>query len=452
MGDTPRPPDPDDRLRDHARPPATAAGGAGRSWARRPVTWAVVVVVVALVAGALFVIVGGDEAAAGEVILEPAGADGDDPFFDSVATSAVEVEAGGVADVAGGGAEVESLGGDTPGLYGGTGDDTVCDADGLVAFLADNPEKASAFARTLGIAPADIEDYVAGLTPVLLREDTRVTNHGYADGRATPHQAVLQAGTAVMVDDRGVPRVRCACGNPLTEPSATTGAPAFEGDPWAGFDDARLVAVAPAAEPQTEFDLVDVNTGEPYTVRVATGGELVLAEDGLGVVGFGQPRDQVVATLTGILGEPDTVEEGEQGSGVGGFAFYQWGNLAVTFSQGAFTEYSFGPALDPDSGAVEPFQPEPGEEDLTTPEGVGIGTSRTEAEAAYAVSYVLNYDSCFDDTPLPPQDGLGTFAPSEFVRLYLTPERHGLYVNPLIDDAVWRIGATYEDPGLFCVP
>ena len=452
MSDSPRPPDPDDRLRDHARPPAAAAGGTGRSWARRPVTWAVVVVVVALVAGALFVFVGSDEASAGEVILEPAGADGDDPFFDSVATSAVQVESGGVEDVTGGQDAVESLGGDTPGLYGGTGDDTVCDTDGLVAFLVDNPEKASAFARPLGISPSDIEEYVAGLTPVLLREDTRVTNHGYANGRATPRQAVFEAGTAVMVDDRGVPRVRCACGNPLTEPSATTGAPAFEGDPWAGFDDARLVAVAPAAEPQTEFDLVNVTTGEPYAVAVAAGGELVLAPDGLGVATFGQPRDQVVATLTGIFGEPDSVEEGTPNSGVGGFAFYQWGNLSVSFRQGAFTEYSFGPELNPDSGTVEPFQPEPGEEDLMTPDGVGIGASRTEAEAAYPVVYVLNYDSCFDDTPLPPQDGLGAFAPNEFVRLYLTPERHGLYVNPLIDDAVWRIGATYEDPGLFCVP
>ena len=29
---------------------------------------------------------------------------------------------------------------------------------------------------------------------------------------------VLQAGTAVMVDDRGVPRAKCSCGNPLREP------------------------------------------------------------------------------------------------------------------------------------------------------------------------------------------------------------------------------------------
>ncbi|MGH3907098.1 MAG: DUF6777 domain-containing protein, partial [Pseudonocardiaceae bacterium] len=42
--------------------------------------------------------------------------------------------------------------------------------------------------------------------------DTRVTNHGYRDGKATDRQAVLQAGTAVLVDEKGRPRVKCGCG------------------------------------------------------------------------------------------------------------------------------------------------------------------------------------------------------------------------------------------------
>ena len=28
-----------------------------------------------------------------------------------------------------------------------------------------------------------------------------------------------QAGTAVLVDNHGIPRVKCGCGNPLTEPT-----------------------------------------------------------------------------------------------------------------------------------------------------------------------------------------------------------------------------------------
>ncbi|GAP52775.1 serine/threonine protein kinase [Streptomyces azureus] len=65
----------------------------------------------------------------------------------------------------------------------------------------------------------------------MLRADTGVTNHGFRAGRAAVLQAVLQAGTAVLVDDRGVPRVRCACGNPLRPPVAMRGTPAVKDTP-----------------------------------------------------------------------------------------------------------------------------------------------------------------------------------------------------------------------------
>ena len=108
----------------------------------------------------------------------------------------------------------------------------------------------------------------------MLREDTRVTNHGFLNGQANRFDAVLEAGTAVLVDDRGVPRVRCACGNPLTEPVATSSAPDYSGASWDGFDARRLVAVAPAKEPIKSFELVNVNTGENY--RQAAGGGMTV--------------------------------------------------------------------------------------------------------------------------------------------------------------------------------
>ncbi len=70
----------------------------------------------------------------------------------------------------------------------------------------------------LGLRTTQIRTYVSGLTDVLLRTDTRVTNHGYEDGIAIPIQSVLQAGTAVFVDKYGSPVVKCYCGNPLTPP------------------------------------------------------------------------------------------------------------------------------------------------------------------------------------------------------------------------------------------
>jgi hypothetical protein len=227
-----------------------------------------VVALVALGFG-LFVLTSSEEAGA-EVILEPTAASGTDPFTDSVAKENVRVKSGGVKQVAGGGRAIESLAGSAPGLYGGTGKQA-CDPKALVAYLKRNPDKAAAFASVLGITPNAIEDYVAKLTPVLLREDTRVTNHGFRDGHATTLQSVLQAGSAVMVDERGVPRVRCACGNPLTEPAAVSATPEFRGERWDGFDDGRLVAVSAADRPVKSFKLVNVRTGKEYVATAGSG-------------------------------------------------------------------------------------------------------------------------------------------------------------------------------------
>ena len=60
--------------------------------------------------------------------------------------------------------------------------------------------------------------YIRGLRSVTLTRDTRVTNHSFVGERAVGFQAILQAGTAVLVDEKGVPVVRCRCGNPLLEP------------------------------------------------------------------------------------------------------------------------------------------------------------------------------------------------------------------------------------------
>ena len=107
--------------------------------------------------------------------------------------------------------------------------------DALVAFLAANPVKATAWAAALdadstlrwsggdSLTAGDIKAYVGGLTPAILAADTRVTNNGFKDGRATPHQSLLKKGTAVLVDDEGIPRVRCFCGNPLQPPDGGGG-------------------------------------------------------------------------------------------------------------------------------------------------------------------------------------------------------------------------------------
>ena len=101
--------------------------------------------------------------------------------------------------------------------FGGSGSNRVCDRDKLIKFLEENPEVMAEWARVLDLQPeiGAVKKYIAKLHPVTLTRDTQVTNHALTNGRAVPFQAILQAGTAVLVDEYGVPVVRCYCGNPL---------------------------------------------------------------------------------------------------------------------------------------------------------------------------------------------------------------------------------------------
>ena len=169
-------------------------------------------------------------------------------------------------------AAVRSVSGAWPGLYGGTRDRATCDKDKLVSFLKANPDKARAWAGVVGVQPSQIEGYVDTLTPIILQRDTRVTNHGFRNGRATPIQSVLQAGTAVMVDAYGVPRVKCNCGNPLAEPQALSRAPRYTGERWPTFSPANVIRVTTDVKVSV-FILVDVQGGDPISRPPGTSGE-----------------------------------------------------------------------------------------------------------------------------------------------------------------------------------
>lgn len=246
--------------------PAAPVGAPRRSPAAIIGVVAAIVVVVALVAGAVVFLGGDDEASASEVTLEPVSVPTPDPFTDSVAgdESAASGADARIAPAGGTAAGGEQLPGSTPGLYGGTRNAAVCDADQLVAFLEANPDKAEAWAGVVGTTPEGIGAYVATLTPVVLTRDTRVTNHGYRNGKATTIPAVLQAGTAVLVDRFGVPRVKCGCGNPLSEPAPVTSATRYVGTRWAGFSETTIVVVTVTVQVEV-FVLVDVDTDGLYT-------------------------------------------------------------------------------------------------------------------------------------------------------------------------------------------
>ncbi|MFF3914127.1 DUF6777 domain-containing protein [Streptomyces sp. NPDC001852] len=150
--------------------------------------------------------------------------------------------------------------GATPGLYGGTARVAGCDVERQIGYLTADRAKADAFARAAGVSTSGLSGHLRGLAPVVLRADTRVTGHGYRAGRPVAHQAVLQAGTAVLVDNRGVPRVRCACGNPLGSPAQAAGAFWVRGSAWSGYRPGRAVAVTPAPRAVTSITIVNAGT------------------------------------------------------------------------------------------------------------------------------------------------------------------------------------------------
>lgn len=213
---------------------------------------------------------GGGSKAGGEVFLQAAGSSGPDPFTESTARESdpepAAASPSAVPSSSATGSQVtRGVDGAAPGLYGGTRKIASCDVEKQISTLRAAPDKTRAFASVQDIEPSAVPDYLRSLTPVQLRMDTRVTNHGFRDGKATPYQAVLQAGTAVLVDDRGVPRVRCACGNPLLPPVAQESTPKQTGKAWPGYRAQDVVVVDPASNPVDEFVMVDPENGDWFT-------------------------------------------------------------------------------------------------------------------------------------------------------------------------------------------
>ncbi|MFF8380553.1 DUF6777 domain-containing protein [Streptomyces sp. NPDC015661] len=204
-----------------------------------------------------------------DVFLQPLGAHGPDPFTESTVRNTAPPAAPNRQPEEGA-QQVREVTGSTPGLYGGTRAVGSCDVERQVALLAADRTKTHAFAEAAGIPESHVTDWLRGLTPVALRADTRVTNHGYREGKPRAFQAVLQTGTSVLVDQYGAPRVRCACGNPLRTPAADRSG-IHQGEAWDGFDPDRVITVRPTSSVVTS--LVIVNTTDHTWIERQTGSD-----------------------------------------------------------------------------------------------------------------------------------------------------------------------------------
>ncbi|MGW1613612.1 DUF6777 domain-containing protein [Streptomyces sp. NPDC002285] len=252
-----------------SQPPSAGGTGAPGPGPRRP-WWRsvprVAAIAVVVVAAVILAVVlsrgdgggGNGTTADGEVFLQAAGKTGPDPFTESTATDSSAPPATPTAATESAPSNaVRGVDGGAPGLYGGSRNAAACDVEKQIEYLQAAPEKNRAFASVARVEPSDVPAHLRSLTPVQLRMDTRVTNHGYRDGAADGYQAVLQSGTAVMVDDRGVPRVRCACGNPLTPPVAQQGTLKRTGDSWPSYRSSNVVVVVPSTTIVDVFVIFD---------------------------------------------------------------------------------------------------------------------------------------------------------------------------------------------------
>ena len=184
---------------------------------RRTVT--ILAVIAALIGGAVGIstsFLGSDDnvAEATSLYIAPVTAIGPDAFSPSFATGQLpsdyvfELESGQISSSS------ESLYIQPRGTYGGPGSN-VCDVDGMKDFFRSHPDRAAAWARIQGIEVGEIDAFLDSLNTAFLAQNVKLTMYGFKNGQEYGYEAIIKAGTAVLVDDEGLPRARCACGNPL---------------------------------------------------------------------------------------------------------------------------------------------------------------------------------------------------------------------------------------------
>lgn len=160
---------------------------------------------------------------------------------------------------------IRLVAGRQPELYGVTSEPHACDVTTLANQLDAETSVAQTWGLALGLTTQQIPYYLNTLTPVVLLDDTWVSTYALTGGSNAQRQAILQAGTAVLIDPLGVPRVHCVSGGPLTPPANDDLAQyRVEGESWPGFSKQTVLAVAfGGAESTGEFAVLDVTTGQP---------------------------------------------------------------------------------------------------------------------------------------------------------------------------------------------
>ena len=149
----------------------------------------------------------------------------------------------------------------------------------------------------------------------------------------------------------------------------------------------------------------DSSNGDSTGLDTAPLASIVLGEDGLGDVLLGFPPEVVVADISALFGEPDVDSDwlpaepniygtcpGRQMRAVG------WGSLVTIFINEEtdplgerFFTYTYGYDYNGNEGGVDPRGL-----NLTTDDGIGIGSSVTELREVYGDALAITGDSELD--------------------------------------------------------
>lgn len=128
--------------------------------------------------------------------------------------------------------------------------------------------------------------------------------------------------------------------------------------------------------------------------------ELDLQPDGIGRYTVGQPADEVIAGISTQIGGPDgdSIDSDTllqvPDCGSPGTRVVSWGNLVLFFvdrnGSSVFATWSYG--FDPITGNAQDARGL----DLTTPDGIGLGSTRDDLTAAYGHSVDFSPDIDLD--------------------------------------------------------
>jgi hypothetical protein len=130
----------------------------------------------------------------------------------------------------------------------------LCRIDDLVAAYAGNPQTTAALATINGIEPNEVEGYLRSLRAGRLIDNEPVIAHRLVNGQVAAFHTTLEAGTAVLEDADGRPRLRCRSAVPLLPTHAEVGELVVATE---SFADAVVSATIGAEVPATVDTLID---------------------------------------------------------------------------------------------------------------------------------------------------------------------------------------------------